>query len=212
MKNSICTKILLLLICFNILLFSTSCSLSDQRIQLTGDNINDYVSISLSFEPIYKVVAEKETDTYSSVVVSIVPKSNFSFENVTCSIKLGINPGWKVISPNDVIIDGIHILKISLDKNGYCKEHVTLQTKYNELYLTTPPHPGSYSSDYRLTATGTVIKKGFITDSFISALIISGTIAFSSFVFCATYAITNKSKRKLLKQKVSKERETIEQS
>jgi hypothetical protein len=160
----------------------------------------------------YTFYGEAKTEVYSGILISIVPKSNYIFENITCFIKLGVSSlSWEAISPN-CTLDGSYTVKTTLDNNGYCKEHITLKSK--DVYTTmNTPHPGRWRvGDYTLTGIGTVIKQGAFDNSIISSLIISGTILFSSVIFCITYSVTNRSKRKSVKKNNNKTDLPIEQS
>ena len=145
MKKTLC-----LILCLFICIGLCACEKEPEEVTLTADNINDYVTVDLSFGDVdidETTIPLTDNSRYylsCSATLSIKPKGNYTFTNTSCDVLLAKGGKWLVSTksdtkyPNDLSIsvpnsDGIWFKTtakyrgtINLDKNGYGEKNISL--------------------------------------------------------------------------------------
>jgi hypothetical protein len=163
-------KIVVCLLSIIICIISCSCNenrqdVTPEKIEITKDNIREYVTIELVFESIdsYKTSDEEDSSNeYTNVCVAKVnvkPKADYAFENASLTYRVSGPTTWKIHQnekyphlSNKITAGGNkNITDMSIDKEGYGESSIFLRNQSSSI---TNPH--NVSSPWNIEIVGAV--------------------------------------------------------
>ena len=160
MKKLVCL-FLCIILCFCV----ASCSKAPEEISLNEENISEYVSVEVTFGEVD--VADNEKPTHNEkyyltclATISIKPKGNYTFENVSVSCALNEGGRWSPIKSSGKMkaVDFQYDWhgSINLDKDGYGEKTVSIFC-YSDTYDKIHPSSANWEC-FAFSASGTAIK------------------------------------------------------